>query len=117
MNYFVTCGTGFLGHNLIECLLQRKGDVYVLVRAGSKVRLDKLKQAWGKDGNRVIPVIGDLAKPRLGVSAARRRQLEGKISHVFHLAAIYDLKADAASQEIANIAGTLNTVRLAEAIK
>lgn len=117
MNYFITGGTGFLGHNLIERLLQRKGDVYVLVRAGSKAKLDKLKQAWGKDGNRVIPVIGDLAKPRLGVSAARRRQLDGKISHVFHLAAIYDIQADAASQEIANIEGTLNAVRFAEAIR
>ncbi len=117
MSYFVTGGTGFLGHNLIDCLLKRKGDIYVLVRSGSKLKLDKLKRKWGEDGKRVIGVTGDLSKPRLGISPAKRKQMQGKITHVFHLAAIYDLKADAASQEVANIEGTLNTVRFAEEIK
>jgi len=75
MNYFVTGGTGFLGHNLIELLLQRKGDVYVLVRSGSKSKLEKLKKDWGESGKRVFAVTGDLSKKQLGVSAAKRKQV------------------------------------------
>ena len=117
MNYFVTGGTGFLGHNLIDCLLRRKGVIYVLVRPGSKAKLDSLKARWGEEGKRVIGVTGDLSKPNLGMSSVQRKKLEGSILHVFHLAAIYDLKADAASQELANIGGTVNAVGFAKSVK
>ena len=40
MSYFVTGATGFIGRNLVELLLEREGTIYVLVREGSKGRLE-----------------------------------------------------------------------------
>jgi NAD(P)-dependent dehydrogenase (short-subunit alcohol dehydrogenase family) len=117
MSYFITGGTGFIGQNLIRLLLKRRGKIYVLVRKGSEEKLDKLRARWGKASKRVIGVRGDLTRPLLGIPPAKRKKLEGQIDHVFHLAAIYDLKADAASQQAVNMDGTRNTVRFAEAVK
>src|SRR5262245_66339725 len=47
MGYFVTGGTGFIGRNLIEQLLERDGTIYVLVREGSRGRLEELRARWG----------------------------------------------------------------------
>ena len=116
MGYFVTGGTGFIGRFLIDKLLEREGDVHVLVRKGSVKKLDALRPRWGEDEKRVVAVVGDLAKPRLGLAAADVARLKGKVKHFFHLAAIYDLAADAESQETANIEGTRNAVELANAI-
>ncbi|MCW5593512.1 MAG: SDR family oxidoreductase, partial [Burkholderiales bacterium] len=115
MSYFVTGGTGFIGRFLIDRLLEREGTVFVLVRRGSVKKLDAMRARWGKEEKRVVAVVGDLAKPKLGVSAADLARLKGKVDHLFHLAAVYDLSADAESQERANIDGTRNAVRFAEA--
>jgi NAD(P)-dependent dehydrogenase (short-subunit alcohol dehydrogenase family) len=116
MTYFVTGGTGFIGRFLIDRLLEREGTIHVLVRKASVKKLEALRPRWGDGGKRVVPVVGDLSKPRLGIAPAELARLKGKVGHFFHLAAIYDLAADAASQEKANIDGTRHAIQAAEAM-
>jgi NAD(P)-dependent dehydrogenase (short-subunit alcohol dehydrogenase family)/thioester reductase-like protein len=88
-----------------------------LIRKGSRKKFDALKKDWGRSAQRVIPITGDLTRPMLGIPAKKRRELEGEINHVYHLAAVYDLMADAEKQVHVNVEGTRNTVKFAENIK
>jgi NAD(P)-dependent dehydrogenase (short-subunit alcohol dehydrogenase family) len=117
MSYFVTGATGFIGRNLVELLLEREGTIYVLVREGSKGRLAELRNRWGVDPDRVVGIVGDLSQPGLGISDSDVEQLRGEIDHLFHLAAIYDMTADAASQNVANVEGTRHMVQFAEDVE
>ena len=63
-----------------------------------------------------IPVYGDLTAKKLGVSADDIKRLKGQVDHVYHLAAVYDLSADAESQIAVNIEGTRTVVEFAKAI-
>jgi NAD(P)-dependent dehydrogenase (short-subunit alcohol dehydrogenase family) len=116
MSYFVTGATGFIGRNLVELLLEREGTIYVLVREGSRGRLEELRSRWGADEDRIVPVIGDLSAEHLGCED-RIQELKGEIDHFFHLAAIYDMTADAETQRLSNVEGTRHAVQLAEAIE
>ena len=89
MSYFVTGATGFIGRNLVEKLLEREGEVHVLVREGSRERLDALIERWGA-ADRVKPVTGDLTEPLLGVSEEDREALAG----VEHFLPRRDLRHD-----------------------
>lgn len=117
MTYFVTGATGFIGRHLLEHLLARKGEIHCLVRRESMKKFEALRERFGNAGKRLIAVPGDLTQPMLGVAPAQRKALGGKIKHFFHLAAIYDLAADADSQTAANVDGTRHALELAGAIK
>lgn len=117
MSYFVTGATGFIGRYLVGNLLARKGQVHVLVRKGSRKKLEAIGKKMGWDMKRIVPVEGDMTAATCGLSAAQLRSLKAKkIRHFFHLAAIYDLTASADSQRKANIEGTQNALDLAAAI-
>ena len=117
MAYFVTGGTGFIGRFLVHNLLEHGEPVYLLVRKSGLKKLPALRKTWGVDDKRVIAITGDLAKPGLGVAAEDLKRLKGKIDHLFHLAAIYDLAASAEDQQRANIDGTRHAVEFAHTVE
>ena len=118
MAYFVTGATGFIGRHLVERLLEREGDIHVLVREGSTDKLEQLMTQWGPEAaGRIRPVVGDLVQERLGLPDEALAELEGKIDHFFHLAAVYDMTADAEANRITNVEGTRHAVELANALE
>src|SRR5918911_2682577 len=119
MAYFVTGATGFIGRHLVERLLQRDGEIYVLGREGSLEKLQALIDRWGpRAKDRIKPVAGDPAEPKLGVSDEQIAQLkQAGVDHFFHLAAVYDMTAPDEQNERMNVAGTRNAVQLANALE
>ena len=117
MAYFVTGGTGFIGRFLVQNLLKRGEPVYVLVRKRSLGKLAALRATCGADDKQLVAIAGDLAKPGLGVSADDVKRLKGKVAHMFHLAAVYDLAASAEDQQRANIDGTRHAVEFAKSVQ
>jgi NAD(P)-dependent dehydrogenase (short-subunit alcohol dehydrogenase family) len=118
MSYFVTGATGFIGRNLLERLLKRKGTIYCLVRAGSERKFDALRKRSGATADRMIAIRGDIEKPMCGLRKQDIAKLRGKISHFFHLAAFYDIMSDDEARHTSlNVEGTRHAVELAQAIK
>jgi NAD(P)-dependent dehydrogenase (short-subunit alcohol dehydrogenase family) len=122
-SYFITGGTGFIGRYLVERLLaNRQGKIYVLVREASTGRLEELTDRWRMAAGpsavkRIVPVIGDLRRPLLGLDEERVAQLRGQIEHFVHLAAVYDMTAPAERNTAANVGGTTHAIELARSLE
>ncbi|HET7419527.1 MAG TPA: SDR family oxidoreductase, partial [Candidatus Dormibacteraeota bacterium] len=106
----VTGGTGFIGRHLLRLLARREGTTYVLVRPGSRERLEAFVHSAGAR-DRLVPVAGDITQPSLGMTASDLERLRG--ADVYHLAAVYDLEASEEANQRANVDGTRHVVELA----
>ena len=112
MNYFVTGATGFIGRHLVAELLRREGTIHVLVREGSRGKLDALIGSLDAPEGRIVGVTGDLSKPGLGIEG-----FSEPVDHFFHLAAVYDMAADEDAMERANTEGTRHVIEFANSIE
>ncbi|MEH2323382.1 MAG: thioester reductase domain-containing protein [Nostoc sp.] len=125
-NIFLTGGTGFLGAFIIRELLQEtKADIYCLVRAANaeegKSKLQKnLHQyaIWQEEFNsRIIPIIGDLSQPLLGVGSEQFQSLAANIDTIYHSGALLNYVFPYSALKAANVLGTQEVLRLACQIK
>ncbi len=118
MRYFITGASGFIGRRLVRRLLERPDAlVFYLRRVGDPVPEAELATFWGVGAARAIAVEGEITKPNLALPDECLKELTNHVDHVFHLAAIYDLKADANLVLRVNVEGTRQVVRFAETIR
>ncbi len=111
--YLVTGGTGFLGRHLLSRLVRRPGArVHVLVREASLTRLQRQAARLAGPGT-VHPLVGDARADLLGLDGSALDALAGTVDHVVHLAALYDMTADAADNEDLNVGGTRRALAVA----
>ncbi|MBW4447137.1 MAG: thioester reductase domain-containing protein [Spirirestis rafaelensis WJT71-NPBG6] len=123
---FLTGGTGFLGAFLIEELLQQTHTtIYCLVRAANveegKSKLIKNLQQYAlwddKFNSRIIPVVGDLSQPLLGIGAEQFQILATNIDTIYHSAALLNYVYPYSALKAANVLGTQEILKLACQIK
>lgn len=126
LDFFLTGATGFLGTFLLaELLQQTRADIYCLVRASSieeaRVRIiSRLKhyQLWQPDlSDRIIPILGDLGKPLLGIEAQQFSRLAEKIDVIYHCGASVNIVYPYSALESINVLGTQEVLRLASQSK
>lgn len=104
----VTGATGFIGRQLLQRLRQRSLPVLALVRPREGQSAEDRLRELGLAGEGVVAVEGDLTMPGLGLSD--RKLYDVRLSHVFHLGALYDLGADAETLQRVNVGGTRHLI-------
>jgi amino acid adenylation domain-containing protein/thioester reductase-like protein/non-ribosomal peptide synthase protein (TIGR01720 family) len=123
---FLTGATGFVGAFLLyELLQQTTADIYCLVRAPNaelgKNRIQKNLESyllWNESqSRRIIPIIGDLSQPLLGLDEEQFRSLAEKLDVIYHNAAFINLVYPYSVVRAANVLGTQEILRLASFIK
>jgi len=123
---FLTGATGFLGvHLLYDLLKQTSATIYCLVRSsndkeGKKKLERKLKSGflWKQSfKNRLIPVVGELAQPLLGLSESDFYSLANQIDVIYHCGAMVNFVYPYSKLKAANVLGTQDILKLATLIQ
>jgi amino acid adenylation domain-containing protein/thioester reductase-like protein len=123
---FLTGATGFLGAFLLYELLDRtQADIYCLVRSiDIELGKQKLKNnlesylLWNESfSNRIIPVIGDLSEPLLGISQQEFELMARQLDVIYHNGALVNFTYPYQTLKKPNVLGTQEVLRLASQVK
>ncbi|MGW8227110.1 MAG: non-ribosomal peptide synthetase family protein, partial [Anaerolineales bacterium] len=121
-NIFLTGATGFLGAYLLQGLLENTdARIHCLVRevdlgAGMVKLKDNLENysLWKDEyEQRIIPVLGDLESPWLGLSSEAVKELSDSVDLIYHNGAMVNLVYPYQSHKPANVDGTIEILRFA----
>lgn len=118
----LTGATGFLGAFLLaELLEQTAATIYCLVRSPDvESGFDKIETSlksylvWDEAyRDRVVPVVGDLSQPHLGLDESQFQSLAGTIDRIYHNGARVHHASPYRQLRAANVLGTQEILRLA----
>jgi thioester reductase-like protein len=123
---FLTGATGLLGaHLLAELLKKTTADIYCLTRSNdleaAKQRLKNHLQfyaLWEETlSSRIIPVVGDLSKPLLGISEQQFSELASQVDVIYHNGALVNFVYPYSTLKKANVSGTQEILKLASMVQ
>ncbi|MDR9899826.1 amino acid adenylation domain-containing protein, partial [Aetokthonos hydrillicola Thurmond2011] len=126
LNVLLTGATGFLGAFLLhELLEQTQAKVYCLVKAADvqeanqriKSILESYKLCDQNRSSRIIPVIGDLSLPLLGLQSEQFQTLAETIDIIYHNGALVNFVYSYSMLKAPNVLGTQEVLRLASQTK
>jgi len=119
---FLTGATGFVGPYLLaELLEQTQADLYCLVRycpgESARKRIEKQLKSYAlwhpSYRQRIVPVIGDLSKPLLGLTSEQFEDLANSIDVIYHSGAWVNFVYPYSALRDTNVQGTQEILRLA----
>ena len=122
----LTGATGFLGAFLLhELLEQTEANIYCLVRShnseSGKIKLQKNMESYGlwneHLSSRVIPVLGDLSQPQLGLPSEQFQRMASQVDAIYHNGALLNYVYPYSRFKPINVLGTQEVLRLASLIK
>jgi len=117
----LTGATGFVGAFLAAELLQSGVTVHCLVRAADEeagrervlAKLDSYGLSAAVKPSRLKIVVGDLAKPLLGLGSERFAELAGTVDTIYHCGAWVNFVRPYRALKASNVLGTQEVLRLA----
>jgi len=122
----LTGATGFLGSFLLyELLKQTQANIYCLVRSAniesSKKRIQNSLGSyllWNESFSaRIIPVIGDLSQPLLGLSKPEFQLMATQLDAIYHNGALVNFTYPYQTLKKPNVLGTHEVLKLASQVK
>jgi myxalamid-type nonribosomal peptide synthetase MxaA len=117
----LTGATGFLGAHLLSDLLDRtSARLHCLVRAADERQgMEALRRTLDRYGlwreeavGRIIPVPGDLARPRLGLTETGFREMAETVDAIYHAGALVNYAYPYEALRSANVEGTRELLRM-----